>query len=87
MYVSHHFFVSKFLKEISIIVTFIFCLNFPVSKCPKFALICYQFTASLLLESFVLLEIMEQLTKSINTWITWIIDLLKRDLVRVRKSC
>ena len=34
MNMSPHSVVSNFLKEISIIVILIFCLNIPVSKCP-----------------------------------------------------
>ena len=56
-----HSFVSKFLQEISIIVILIFCLNFPSSKYPSFALIYYQFSAS------VMKKCMTELMKSINT--------------------
>ena len=44
---SGHSIINK-TKEISIIVILIFCLNFPISKCPLFALIYYQVSVSLL---------------------------------------
>ena len=40
---SRHYFVSKFLKEKSIIIVLISCLSFYASRSPKFARIYYQF--------------------------------------------
>ena len=40
---SHHYFVNKFLQEISIIIILISYLNFHGSKSTRFAIIYYQF--------------------------------------------
>ena len=56
MYTSRYSFVSKLLKEISIIVILIFCLNYSVSKFPLFLLINYQFTELLLMKILVFLK-------------------------------
>ena len=83
MYMLRHSFVSKFLKEVSIIVILIFCLKISTSK---MSLICsyllsiYSFAT---LETLGLIKkIMVELIKSITTSIT---NLLRRYLIHVRK--
>ena len=68
MYMLRHSFVSKFLKEVSIIVILIFCLKISTSK---MSLICSYLLS---IYSFATLEtlglIMVELIKSITTSIT-----------------
>ena len=56
MYMSRHSFLSKFLKEVSIIDVLIQYLKIPTSKCPYSVVIYYQFTALILLKNLVFLK-------------------------------
>ena len=72
---SHHYFVNKFLQEISIIIILISYLNFHGSKSTRFAIIYYNLLSK---------KCVTDLIKSINTSFT---NLIKRDLTRVRNIC
>ena len=71
---SRHYFVNKFLQEISIIIILISYLNFHGSKSTRFAIIYYNLSK----------ECVTDLMKSINASFT---NLIKRDLTRVRNIC
>ena len=82
---SCHSFVSRFLREISIILILIFYLNFPTSDVLDLLLLSIFSLATL--EKFVFVKKVYDRINIMKSIYTSIVNLTKRDLARVRKIC